>query len=79
MSDQDISALKHFEETLSFDGNNYEVSLPWKNDTCVLKDDYNQAVKRLTCVEHQLQGDEKRVNLIQRLFVSMLWTISQKK
>ena len=45
MEGDEIDALKQFKEGLSFDGERYEVSTPWKKDHPKLKNNYNQAMK----------------------------------
>ena len=55
MKDDEIYALKQFKEGLSFDGERYEVHIPWKKDHPVLKNNYNQAVRRLISVENRLK------------------------
>ena len=42
MKDDEIDALKQFKEGLSFDGERYEVHIPWKRDYPMLKNNYNK-------------------------------------
>ena len=60
MKDDEIYALKQFKEGLSFDGERYEVHIPWKKDHPVLKNNYNQAVRRLIRVEDQLKRNDAK-------------------
>ena len=43
---------QQFNESLKFDGERYEVALPWSKDQPDLKNNYNQAFKRLLSVEN---------------------------
>ena len=46
--------LKKFKEILTYHGGHYEVSLPWKEDHLALKDNYQQAKRRLHNLEKKL-------------------------
>ncbi|KAL9985156.1 hypothetical protein ACROYT_G007526 [Oculina patagonica] len=46
--------LKKFKETLTYNDGRYEVSLPWKEDRVSLKDNYQQAERRLYNLEKKL-------------------------
>lgn len=46
--------LKKFKETLTYHDGRYEVSLPWKEDHLALKDNYQQAERRLHNLEKKL-------------------------
>ena len=46
--------LKKFKETLTYNDGNYEVSLPWEEDHIALKDNYQQAERRLHNLEKKL-------------------------
>ena len=46
--------LKKFNETLTYNDGRYEVSLPWKEDHVALKDNYQQAERRLRNLEKKL-------------------------
>ena len=46
--------LKKFRDTLTYKDGRYEVSLPWKEDQVVLKDNYKQAENRLFNLEKKL-------------------------
>ncbi|XP_068749048.1 uncharacterized protein [Montipora capricornis] len=46
--------LKKFRDTLTYKDGRYEVSLPWKEDQVVLKDNYKQAENRLYNLEKKL-------------------------
>ena len=41
------SVLRKFKETLAYKNGRYEVSLPWKDEQVVLKDNYKQARSRM--------------------------------
>ena len=46
--------LKKFKETLTYHDGRYEVSLPWKEDHLTLKDNYQQAERRLHNLKKKL-------------------------
>ena len=54
MSQEEEYAVAEFNKGLKFDGENYEVQLPWRKDHPRLEDNYAQAVKRL---ERRLKRD----------------------
>ena len=54
------SALSQFKKSLKFDGERYEVALPWKENHPKLRDNYAQAVKRLVSAENQLKRNDER-------------------
>ena len=54
LSLEENDAVCQFKRELKFDGQRYEVSLPWRENHPELCDNYNQAVKRLESVEKQL-------------------------
>ena len=41
------SVLRKYKETLAYKNGRYEVSLPWKDEQVVLKDNYKQARSRM--------------------------------
>ena len=53
---------KQFNGSLRFDGERYEVALPWRKDHPELKNNYNQAFKRLLSVENQLKKNEDKAS-----------------
>ena len=53
-SHSEARVLKKFKDTLTYEDGRYEVSLPWKEDQVVLKDNYNQAENRLYNLEKKL-------------------------
>ena len=61
-SSEEEFAVQQFNESLKFDGERYEVALPWRKDHPELKDNYNQAFKRLLSVEHQLKKNEDKAS-----------------
>ncbi|KRY06987.1 hypothetical protein T03_2121, partial [Trichinella britovi] len=58
----DQEALQRFEEGLSFDGERYEVHLPWVPSRPSLPNNFPQARRRLLAVERRLarREEEKR-------------------
>ena len=48
------------QQVLKFDGERYEVALPWKENHPKLRDNYKQAVKRLVNIENQLKRNDER-------------------
>ena len=50
-------ALKKVTESLMFDGEHYEVAVPWKGDRPNLMNNRSQAEKRLYSTEQKLQGN----------------------
>ena len=59
-SSEDEFAVQQFNESLKFVCERYEVALPWRKDHPELKNNYNQAFKRLLSVENQLKKNEDR-------------------
>ena len=57
---EENDAVRQFREGLKFDGKRYEVSLPWRENHEELRDNYNQAIKRLESVEKQLLKNPTR-------------------
>ena len=55
---EEIDATALFKEGLSYDGQRYQVSIPWKRNHPELKDNYHQAVQRLKSIENSLKRDE---------------------
>ena len=56
-SQSESTVLKKFKETLAHKDGRYEVSLPWKDEQVVLKDNYKQARSRLYNLEKNLLKD----------------------
>ena len=54
------SALSQFKKSLKFDGERYEVALPWKENHPRLRNNYKQAVKQLVSTENQLKRNDER-------------------
>ena len=54
------TVLKKFKETLAYKNGRYEVSLPWKDEQVVLKDNYQQARSRLYNLERNLLQDSSK-------------------
>ena len=59
-SSEEESAVQQFSKSLKFDGERYEVALPWKKDHPELNNNYKQAFKRLQSVETQLRKNEEK-------------------
>ena len=59
-SSEEELAVQQFNESLKFDGERYEVAFPWRKDHPELKNNYNQAFKRLLGVENQLKKNEDK-------------------
>ena len=57
MSQWEEYAVAEFNKGLKFDGQNYEVQLPWRKDHLRLENNYEQAVKRLESIEKRLKRD----------------------
>ena len=57
MSQEEEYAVADFNIGLKFDGQNYEVQLPWRKDDPRLENNYAQAVKRLESIERRLKRD----------------------
>ena len=53
--------VKEFQESISFDGNNYHVWLPWKCDPDVLPDNFTMCKSRLSALLTRLHADPKRL------------------
>ena len=51
---EEEDALNQFNSPCNFDGNRYEVGLPWKKDHPPLVDNYQQAYQRLISIERNL-------------------------
>ena len=57
---EENDAVCQFKKGLKFDGKWYKVSLPWRENHKELRNNYNQAVKRLESVEKQLLKNPTR-------------------
>lgn len=60
MSVEEEDTVRQFKEGLKFDGEHYEVPLPWKRDAPELKSNYYQAVKRLESTEKLLKQNSEK-------------------
>ncbi|KAK3737647.1 hypothetical protein QZH41_007520 [Actinostola sp. cb2023] len=60
LSKEEQRAIEDFNCGLKFDGSNYEVRLPWKQDCANLGDNYQQAVQRLEGVERRLKREPEK-------------------
>ena len=54
MSVEEKDVVDQFNSSCNFDGDRYEVGLPWKKDHPPLVDNYQQADKRLVSIERNL-------------------------
>jgi len=63
MSAEEEDALQQFNSTCKFDGERYEVGLPWKKDHPPLVDNYKQAYQRLEFTERKLTKEPKKAKL----------------
>ncbi|XP_073231674.1 uncharacterized protein [Porites lutea] len=64
-SQSESTVLKKFKETLAYKNGRYEVSLPWKDEQVVLKDNYKQARSRLYNLERNLLRDSSKAKSYQ--------------
>ena len=64
-SQSESTVLKKFKETLTYKNGRYEVSLPWKDEQVVLKDNYKQARSRLYNLEKNLLQDSSKAKAYQ--------------
>ena len=64
-SQSESSVLKKFKETLAYKNGRYEVSLPWKDEQVILKDNYKQARSRLYNLERSLLQDSSKAKSYQ--------------
>ena len=62
-SSEEEFAVQQFNKNLMFDGERYEVALPWRKDHPELTNNYKQALKRLQSVENQLRKSEEKASL----------------
>jgi len=60
---EEEDAVNQFNSSCRFDGERYEVSLPWKKDLPPLVDNYGQAYQRLVSTERRLAKDAKKVRM----------------
>ncbi|KRZ01244.1 hypothetical protein T11_439 [Trichinella zimbabwensis] len=56
---EDARMMEKFEESLSFDGERYQVGLPWSGGQADLPVNIKQAMRRLTAVERRLARSDK--------------------
>ena len=66
MSGEENDALQQFHSTISFDGERYEVGLPWKRDHPELASNYQQALRRMLKVESALHEDERKEKMYKK-------------
>eukprot|EP00112_Aurelia_sp_Birch-Aquarium-sp1_P003268 Seg1363.25 transcript_id=Seg1363.25/GoldUCD/mRNA.D3Y31 product="hypothetical protein" protein_id=Seg1363.25/GoldUCD/D3Y31 len=59
------SAMQQFKDRLVYDGERYEVALPWREDCTGLEDNRHQAVSRLVKIEKRLQYDKEKASMYQ--------------
>ena len=59
-SQSESTVLKKFKETLAYKNGRYDVSLPWKDEQIVLKDNHEQARSRLYNLEKNLLEDSSK-------------------
>ncbi|KRZ48027.1 hypothetical protein T02_431 [Trichinella nativa] len=59
----DSKASQLFEKTVHFDGERYEVQLPWSNEESQLPNNYKQALDRLIQTEQSLRRNPTKVQL----------------
>eukprot|EP00112_Aurelia_sp_Birch-Aquarium-sp1_P003222 Seg1359.14 transcript_id=Seg1359.14/GoldUCD/mRNA.D3Y31 product="hypothetical protein" protein_id=Seg1359.14/GoldUCD/D3Y31 len=59
------SAMQQFKDSLVYDGERYEVALPWREDCTGLEDNRHQAVSRLVKIEKRLQYDKEKASMYQ--------------
>ena len=59
------SAMQQFKDSLVYDGERYEVALPWREDCTGLEDNRQQAVSRLVKVEKCFQYDKEKASMYQ--------------
>ncbi|KRZ75294.1 Gypsy retrotransposon integrase-like protein 1 [Trichinella papuae] len=59
----DSKALQLFEKTVRFDGERYEVQLPWSNEESQLPNNYKQALDRLIQTERSLRRNPTKAQL----------------
>ena len=57
MSQEEEYAVAEFNKGLKFNGQNYEVQLPWRKDHPRLENNCEKAVKRLESIERRLGRD----------------------
>ena len=56
-------AVNQFNSSCRFDGERYEVGLPWKKDHPPLVDNYGQAFQRLVSTERRLAKDSEKARM----------------
>ena len=59
------SAMQHFKDSLVYDGERYDVALPWREDSTGLEDNRQHAVSRLVKVEKRFQYDKEKASMYQ--------------
>ena len=60
---EEEDAINQFNSSCRFDGERYEVGLPWKKDHPPLVDNYGQAYQRLVSTEKRLAKDSERARM----------------
>ena len=60
---EEEDAINQFNHSCRFDGERYEVGLPWKKDHPPLVDNYGQAYQRLVSTERRLTKDSEKARM----------------
>ena len=60
---EEEDAINQFNSSCRFDGERYEVGLPWKKDHPPLVDNYGQAYQRLVSTERRLARDSEKARM----------------
>ena len=60
---EEEDVVNQFSSSCRFDGERYEVGLPWKKDHPPLVDNYGQAYQRLFSTERRLAKDSKKARM----------------
>ena len=60
---EEEDAINQFNSPCRFDGERYEVGLPWKKDQSALVDNYGQAYQRLFSNERRLAKDSEKARM----------------
>ena len=65
LTKDEASPMQQFKDSLAYDGERYEVALPWREDCTGLEDNRQQAVSRLVKVEKCFQYDKEKASMYQ--------------
>ena len=60
---EEEDSINQFNSSCGFDGERYEVGLPWKKDHPPLVDNYGQAYQRLVSTERRLARDSEKARM----------------